>query len=364
MGRVSLRNVTQRFGSGDPAVNDLSLKIADGDFFSLVGPSGCGKTTTMRMIAGLEQPTEGQILMDGQTVYDSRNLTVVPAHRRGIGMVFQNYALWPHMSVRQNVLFGLRLHRLPKEEQERRLRETLTMLQIDAYAERYPNELSGGQQQRVALARELVLENRVLLMDEPLSNLDAQLRLEMRNELKRLHHETGQTIIYVTHDQIEALTLSTKVAVMKDGVMQQCATPDDLYFRPANIFTASFIGNMKMNLVPGELKDGAVRGAGFTLPLPSGVSLTDASAVTVGLRPEDLNLAASPAGADVTGTVSSVLPMGSVALVQVELGSSGTQLTIQHDRTFEVTAGDQVGLLVNREHLHLFDSETGLRLGS
>lgn len=363
MGSVSLKNVTKRFGSGDPAVNDLSLEVEDGDFFSLVGPSGCGKTTTMRMIAGLEQPTEGHILMDGQTVYDSRDLTVVPAHRRGIGMVFQNYALWPHMSVRQNVLFGLRLHRLPKEEQERRLRETLKMLQIDAYAERYPNELSGGQQQRVALARELVLENRVLLMDEPLSNLDAQLRLEMRNELKRLHRETGQTIIYVTHDQIEALTLSTKVAVMKDGVVQQCATPDDLYFRPANIFTASFIGNMKMNLVPGELKGGAVHGVDFMLPLPEGVPGADMPAVTVGLRPEDLNLAAPPADADLTGTVASVLPMGSVALVQVELSPGGTQLTIQHDRKFEVTAGDQAGLLINREHLHLFNSETGLRLG-
>lgn len=361
MGSVTLENVSKRFGSGDPAVNALSLEIRDGDFFSLVGPSGCGKTTTMRMIAGLEQPTEGRILMDGQTVYDSSDLTVVPAHRRGIGMVFQNYALWPHMSVRQNVLFGLRLHRLRKEEQERRLNDTLKMLQIDAFADRYPNELSGGQQQRVALARELVLDNRVLLMDEPLSNLDAQLRLEMRNELKRLHQETGQTIIYVTHDQIEALTLSTMVAVMKDGVVQQCATPDDLYFRPANVFTASFIGNMKMNLMEAELRGDRVQGPGFSLPAPVH---GHAGRVTLGIRPEDVTLLPETADAPVEGTVRSVLPMGSVALVQVEPGGGGTLLTVQHDRSFEVSPGDRVGLSPALGHLHVFDGETGLRLGT
>lgn len=366
MGGVVLENVTKRFGKNSVAVDNLSLEVADGDFFSLVGPSGCGKTTTMRMIAGLEQPDEGRIWIDGKLVFDSRDGTFVPAHKRGIGMVFQSYALWPHMSVKQNVTFGLRLSRLPKDEQERRLTRTLELLKISEYADRYPNELSGGQQQRVALARELVLDNRVLMMDEPLSNLDAQLRLEMRTELKRLHQESRQTVVYVTHDQIEALTLSTMVAVMKDGVLQQCDPPDDLYFSPANLFTASFIGNVRINLLDGALGQDGLEAAGVQLPLPRGVARPATTVpVHVGIRPEEVSLAQDPSDWSLPGTVESVLAMGSIALVQVRLHGLGREpasVTVQHDRSWRVEEGAEVLIRTDPKAVHLFSAENGQRI--
>ena len=366
MGSVVLENVTKRFG-GEAAVENLSLEIDDGDFFSLVGPSGCGKTTTMRMIAGLEQPDEGRIWIDGTLMSDSRDLTMQPAHRRRIGLVFQNYALWPHMSVRDNILFGLRLQKMPKTEQERRLAQVLELLQITDYGQRYPNELSGGQQQRVALARELVLDVRVLMMDEPLSNLDAQLRLEMRTELKRLHQDTGQTIIYVTHDQIEALTLSSKVALMKDGVVQQCASPDDLYFSPDNLFVASFIGNVRINLLEATLDADSIRATGLRLPRPPQVPAPAAPAsVTLGVRPEQISLAQSPDAWCAAGRAESVLAMGSTALVQVRLGSAGdgATITVQHDRSWDVAQGDEVLVRLPPKALHLFDRASAERYGT
>jgi len=368
MGGVVLENVTKRFGKNSVAVDNLSLEVADGDFFSLVGPSGCGKTTTMRMIAGLEQPDEGRIWIDGKLVFDSRDRTFVPAHRRGIGMVFQSYALWPHMSVKQNVTFGLRLSRLPKDEQERRLTRTLELLKIAEYADRYPNELSGGQQQRVALARELVLDNRVLMMDEPLSNLDAQLRLEMRSELKRLHQESSQTVVYVTHDQIEALTLSTMVAVMKDGVLQQCDSPDDLYFSPANLFTASFIGNVRINLLDATLGPDGLQAGGVQLPLPPGVAAPAAQRpVRVGMRPEEVTLVEAASDWSFPGTVESVLAMGSIALVQVRvhgLGQDAPSVTVQHDRSWNVEEGSQVLVRPEAKAVHLFGADDGRRVGA
>jgi multiple sugar transport system ATP-binding protein len=366
MGSVVLENVTKRFG-GDAAVEDLSLEIEAGDFFSLVGPSGCGKTTTMRMIAGLEQPDEGRIWIDGTLVSDSRDLTMEPAHRRRIGLVFQNYALWPHMSVRDNVLFGLRLQKLPRDEQERRLANVLELLQIRDFRGRYPNELSGGQQQRVALARELVLDVRVLMLDEPLSNLDAQLRLEMRTELKRLHQETGQTIIYVTHDQIEALTLSTRVALMKDGVVQQCASPDELYFSPDNLFVAAFIGNVRINLLDATLDADVIEATGLRLPRPPDVPAPPAAVpVTLGVRPEQVSLARSADIWCVPGKAESVLPMGSTALVQVRLGRAGdgAVITVQHDRSWNVAHGDDVLVRLPPKALHLFDAATAVRYGA
>ena len=366
MGSVVLENVTKRFG-GEAAVENLSLEIDDGDFFSLVGPSGCGKTTTMRMIAGLEQPDEGRIWIDGLLVSDSRDLTMEPAHRRRIGLVFQNYALWPHMSVRDNILFGLRLQKMPRDEQERRLAQILELLQITDFGQRYPNELSGGQQQRVALARELVLDVRVLMMDEPLSNLDAQLRLEMRTELKRLHQDTDQTIIYVTHDQIEALTLSTRVALMKDGVVQQCAPPDDLYFSPDNLFVASFIGNVRINLLDATLDADTIQAAGLRLPRPPQLPAPAAPVpVTLGVRPEQITLAQSADAWCVPGRAESVLAMGSTALVQVRLGSAGdgASITVQHDRSWEVDHGDAVLVRLPPKALHLFDQVSAARYGA
>ncbi len=366
MGSVVLEHVTKRFG-GEAAVNDLSLEVADGDFFSLVGPSGCGKTTTMRMIAGLEQPDEGRIWIDGKLVFDSRDLTMEPAHKRRIGLVFQNYALWPHMSVRENILFGLKLQKMARDEQARRLDQILDLLKITGYEQRFPNELSGGQQQRVALARELVLDVRVLMMDEPLSNLDAQLRLEMRTELKRLHQETGQTIIYVTHDQIEALTLSTQVALMKEGVVQQCAPPDDLYFSPDNLFVASFIGNVRINLLEATLTDDALVATGVRLPRPPQFAAPSAATeVTLGVRPEQISLVRERDAWCVTGVAVSVLPMGSTALIQVRLGDtgSGPTITVQHDRSWSVEHGDTVIVRLPPKALHLFDKGNDRRHGA
>jgi len=364
MGSVVLENVTKRFGS-EAAVDDLSVEIHDGDFFSLVGPSGCGKTTTMRMIAGLEQPDEGRIFIDGRLVWDSRDLTVVPAHRRRVGLVFQNYALWPHMSVRDNILFGLRLQKISKAEQEQRLGRVLELLKITEFGQRYPNELSGGQQQRVALARELVLDVVVLMMDEPLSNLDAQLRLEMRTELKRLHQETGQTIIYVTHDQIEALTLSTRVALMKQGIVQQCASPDDLYFTPENLFVASFIGNVRINLLEATLDRDGITAPGVRLPRPPEMPAPSAPlGVTLGVRPEQITLAKTEEAWCAPGRAESVLPMGSIALVQVRLGAAGDgdTITVQHDRSWEVDRGDPVFVRFSPKALHVFDADGDERL--
>ena len=366
MGSVVLENVTKRFGT-EAAVAQLSLEIADGDFFSLVGPSGCGKTTTMRMIAGLEQPDEGRIWIDGRLMSDSRDLTMEPAHRRRIGLVFQNYALWPHMSVRDNILFGLRLQKMPRDEQERRLGNVLDLLQIRGYAQRYPNELSGGQQQRVALARELVLDVRVLMMDEPLSNLDAQLRLEMRTELKRLHQDTGQTVIYVTHDQIEALTLSTRVALMKDGVVQQCASPDDLYFSPDNLFVASFIGNVRINLLEAQLDANGIRATGLRLPRPPHLPAPTAPVpVTLGVRPEQISLTQASDAWCAPGRAESILAMGSTALVQVRLGNAGdgASITVQHDRSWEVGSGDAVMVRLPPKALHVFDRASAERGGA
>jgi len=366
MGSVVLEHVTKRFG-GEAAVNDLSLEIDDGDFFSLVGPSGCGKTTTMRMIAGLEQPDEGRIWIDGKLVFDSRDLTMEPAHKRRIGLVFQNYALWPHMSVRENILFGLKLQKMPRDEQARRLEQVLELLKITGYVQRFPNELSGGQQQRVALARELVLDVRVLMMDEPLSNLDAQLRLEMRTELKRLHQETGQTIIYVTHDQIEALTLSTQVALMKEGVVQQCAPPDDLYFSPDNLFVASFIGNVRINLLEATLTHDALVATGVRLPRPPQFAApSTATEVTLGVRPEQIGLVRERDAWCVSGVADSVLPMGSTALIQARLGDTGNgpTITVQHDRSWNVARGEAVIVRLPPKALHVFDKGNERRYGA
>lgn len=231
---VKLENITKRFGQ-TVAVNDVSLEIKGGDFFCLLGPSGCGKTTLLRMIAGLEKPDEGRIWIGDDLVYDSSDRTFIPPGSRRIGLVFQSYALWPHMTVEQNILFGLQVRKIPHDVQKRRLNEVNSLLQINGLERRYPNELSGGQQQRVALARELVTGADVLLMDEPLSNLDAQLRIDMRAELKRLHSDTEVTIIYVTHDQVEALSLSSMVSVLRNGVVHQCAPPDDIYNLPRSV---------------------------------------------------------------------------------------------------------------------------------
>lgn len=260
MPEIRLEHVTKRFDKFY-AVDDLNLVIKDNAFVTLLGPSGCGKTTTLRMIAGLETPTSGKITIDGVTVFDSEQGINVPANKRKVGFLFQNYALWPNMTVYKNISFGLENMKLPKEKIKARVNEMLKMLQLEGYESRYPSELSGGQQQRVAIARTLATAPKVLFMDEPLSNLDAKLRIEMRSELQRLHFETGSTFIYVTHDQLEAMTLATKICLIQNGELQQYDAPLDIYKKPKNLFVADFVGNPSINFIEAtgeQTNDGCV----------------------------------------------------------------------------------------------------------
>lgn len=252
MGFISLRGVTKRFGRVT-AVDRLSLDIENGEFHTLLGPSGCGKTTTLRMIAGLEELTEGELSIGDRCVYSTSKGVNVPAPDRGVGLIFQSYALWPHMTVYQNIAFGLREKKIPKAKTRQIVTGILEKFQMAGYGDRYPSELSGGEQQRVAIARMVVTEPPTFLMDEPLSNLDAKLRMRLRSELKRLHTESGATTVYVTHDQVEALTLSDAVTVMRLGVLQQHATPAQLYNEPTNLFVADFMGNPQINRLDGRL---------------------------------------------------------------------------------------------------------------
>ena len=251
MPKIVLEHVSKRFQKFT-AVEDLNMVIEDREFIILLGPSGCGKTTTLRMIAGLETPTEGRITIGDTVVFDSEKKINLSPAKRDIGFLFQNYALWPHMTVHQNIAFGLENLKWPKAEIEARVKEMLAMLKIEEFDKRYPAELSGGQQQRVAIARTLAPKPKVLFMDEPLSNLDAKLRLEMRIELKRLHTDTDSTFIYVTHDQLEAMTLSSKICLIKNGVLQQYDPPMDTYSNPANLFVADFVGNPSMNFIDAQ----------------------------------------------------------------------------------------------------------------
>src|SRR5512136_3309141 len=249
---IIIKNLTKRFGNVI-AVNDVNLTIEPGAFLTLLGPSGCGKTTLLRCVAGLEDPDGGEIYIGDKLVFSYDKGISLPSGQRELGLVFQNYALWPHMKVDKNITFGLEIQKMSKEEMQKRVKESLAEVKMEGYEDRYPREMSGGQQQRIALARMLAYRPKVFLMDEPLSNLDARLRMDMRSELKRLHHVSGATTVYVTHDQVEALTMSSNIAVMKEGVLQQYDTPDKVYHFPANLFVADFIGNPKVNLLDGEI---------------------------------------------------------------------------------------------------------------
>src|SRR5512136_1040457 len=249
---IRISNLTKKFGNV-VALDHVSLVIEPGTFVTLLGPSGCGKTTLLRCVAGLEDPDDGEIYIGNTLVFShDKGISVQPG-KRELGLVFQNYALWPHMEVDKNITFALEIQKMPKDEMDKRVKESLKEVQMEGYEDRYPREMSGGQQQRIALARMLAYRPRVFLMDEPLSNLDARLRMDMRTELKRLHNISGATTIYVTHDQVEALTMSTNIAVMKEGVVQQVDTPDVIYHYPANLFVADFIGSPKVNLLDGEV---------------------------------------------------------------------------------------------------------------
>jgi ABC-type sugar transport system ATPase subunit len=317
------------------------------------------------LIAGLETPDAGRIWIGDQLVFDAASGTNVPPANRKLGMVFQNYALWPHMTVRDNILFGLKVRGVSKGDQATRLADTLERLQIAELAERFPNELSGGQQQRVALARELITGSRVILMDEPLSNLDAKLRIDMRVELKQLHEETGGTIIYVTHDQIEALTLSSEMVIMREGVLQQRAAPTEVFRRPANLFVASFMGNAPINRFDLEVRGARLQGPGWTLPVPEALAgrLEERASVVLAARPEELTLTRAAAPWGVAGTVTSVLPTGYDAFVRVDLHGGDAFVTVEHDlRGGDVAVGEELTVTFDPLTVHLFDADGRARL--
>jgi multiple sugar transport system ATP-binding protein len=359
MARVLLKNLNKKFDETH-VVKDVNLEIRDREFVVLVGPSGCGKTTTLRMVAGLEEITSGEISIDGRVVND------LPPMDRDIAMVFQNYALYPHMSVYDNMAFGLKMRKFEKSEIEKRVRRSAEILGIQALLERRPRQLSGGQRQRVALGRAIVRDPRVFLFDEPLSNLDAKLRVQMRVELKRLHHRLETTAIYVTHDQVEAMTLGDRVVVMKDGVVQQVGEPLELYGRPANRFVASFIGSPAMNFAEVNVAEsnGALwaESPGLRLRIPA--ARTEAlrrhsgSSVVLGVRPEALRVAtaADPAEQVLETAVEVVEPLGNEILLDVRVGA---QLMVARvDPGTRVKVRDAVRLAVDPERLHFFDAKT------
>jgi putative spermidine/putrescine transport system ATP-binding protein len=338
MARLALLHLEKRFGA-HAAVHDLALEVRDGELMCLLGPSGCGKTTTLRMIGGFTAPDAGDIQIDG------RSVVALPPERRPTAMVFQRYNLWPHMTVAQNIAFGLRLRRLPRPRIEAKVREALALVGLPGAARKYPHQLSGGEQQRVAVARALVLEPQILLLDEPFSNLDARLRVHMREEVKQLQRAVGITTVFVTHDQEEALTIADRIAVMKDGVLQQVDTPAALYARPRTLFVADFIGTM--NLLPARIRGGDVAAGPWRLPLAlppgPGARPADGSEATLAVRPEDLVL--DPAGAPVR--VRRVINLGHYLQVLLECPEAGT-LRMFAGKGAPLAEGQEVGARIAR----------------
>jgi multiple sugar transport system ATP-binding protein len=348
MASVSYEHVTKRFAGGTLAVNDLSLEIKDTEFMVLVGPSGCGKSTALRMLAGLEEVTEGEIRIGDQVVND------MPPRDRDIAMVFQSYALYPHMTVFDNLAFGLRMRGTPRDDIQRRVNAAANILELGPLLKRKPRQLSGGQRQRVALGRAIVREPQAFLLDEPLSNLDAKLRVQTRIELQKQHRALQATFIYVTHDQVEAMTMGDRIAVMKDGILQQVAPPREIYDHPANMYVAGFIGSPSMNFIPVTLHGTTAKASGFEIELPHAPG---AEKGVLGIRPEALTEHARDghAGLDLKVEVSEVL--GPDQFVYGTVG--GDAITARVDPNLPVNPGDRVRLGVDMRRLHLFDGPTG-----
>ena len=356
MASVSFQGIDKAFGS-TKVIHGISFDIRDGEFMVFVGPSGCGKSTLLRMLAGLEEITAGTIAIDGRAVND------VDSKDRDIAMVFQSYALYPHMSVRDNMGFSLRLRKADKGEIDSRVARAAKILNLEPYLERYPRELSGGQRQRVAMGRAIVRDPKVFLFDEPLSNLDAKLRVQMRSEIKALHQRLKTTTVYVTHDQIEAMTMADRIVVMHDGVVEQIGTPLELYDRPSNLFVAQFIGSPAMNVVQGTLRraDGMAHVEtpdGIRWPLGGGAG-TNGQPVTYGVRPDHLELAGGEARG-VSGEIVVVEPTGSETELVVRIGDA--QMIVETHGRPSLAPGDKVTFAVNPANVHLFDQKTGQRL--
>lgn len=356
---IAFKNIIKTFGS-TVVVDNLNLEINDGEFVVLLGPSGCGKTTTLRMLAGLEHATSGDILINGERVND------VPTQHRDLAMVFQSYALYPHMTIAENIAYPLRVRKIPKQEREQRVTKVARMLEIEALLTRKPRQLSGGERQRVALARAIIREPRAYLMDEPLSNLDARLRVQMRGELKRLQHQLGTTTIYVTHDQAEAMTLAHRVAVMRKGRLQQFDTPMNIYERPANRFVAEFVGSPSMNFVEGEVEIANRRVVGSALS----IALSDEQAtrlvgydgklVLLGIRPEHITIDASAKDGSHQAEIYVTELMGNETFVFLDLGQD--RLIARAPAEFRADLGSKVSISFATEKLHFFDKDTEERI--
>jgi sn-glycerol 3-phosphate transport system ATP-binding protein len=337
MSDVEFRGVTKRFSGDTTAVDALDLEVKDGELMVLVGPSGCGKSTALRMVAGLEQPTEGSITIGG------RDVAGLSPGARDVAMVFQSYALYPHMTVRKNLAFPLRRRRIEKREIDRRVAEVAEMLELDELLQRKPAQLSGGQRQRVAMGRALIREPVAFLLDEPLSNLDAKLRAELRAELKRLHARLSITMIYVTHDQVEAMTLGDRIAVMHRGRLLQVGTPEQIYGRPCNVFVARFVGSPAMNLLPGT-------------------AVGEGAGVTIGIRPEVLEKGGNAAGPRIEIAAEVVEPLGSDVFVHGRT-DAGEEIVARLPGNARVAPGERVALSAPAGEVHRFDAETGERIG-
>jgi multiple sugar transport system ATP-binding protein len=372
---IVTKDMTKRYPNGVEAVKALSLEIGEGELLVLVGPSGCGKTTALRMIAGLEEISSGDLFIGGRRMND------VPEKDRDIAMVFQSYALYPHMTVAQNIAFSLRLSRVPKRQIKQRVQETARLLALENLLDRKPKQLSGGQRQRVAMGRAIIRQPQAFLMDEPLSNLDAKLRVTMRGEIESLVQRLGVTTVYVTHDQVEAMTMGDRVAVLSEGVLQQVDTPTDVYDRPANLFVAGFIGSPPMNLARTHVADGAVKLGETEVPIRGNVELRAGQRVIVGVRPEDIHGASgNGSGAQMRVTIERVEALGASLLgyfrVAVEPPTGTAAVPDEHLEeaplvdaegtlfcgTFEpraaIGAGDSVEVTIDPERLHFFDPET------
>ena len=368
MSRIELKNIDKYYGSNH-VLKNLNLTIEDGAFMTLLGPSGCGKTTTLRVLSGLENPQNGVILMNDEKIVDAATDFFTPPDKRKLNLVFQSYALWPHMTVFENVAFGLRIKKLAKEEIKRKVDQALERLQILEYSSRYPSELSGGQQQRVAIARAIVSDPELLLMDEPLSNLDAKLRMDMRSEIKRLHMEMGTTVVYVTHDQSEALTMSTHIAVFFNGELKQVDTPINVYTNPANLEVAAFIGTPRTNFVEGRARyedeslkvDTVIGEYSYKEDTFTGEEKrTGEFKVVVGIRPEQITISRIKGEIppnSIVGEVYSVMPSGSETLVEVNVGD--TKILIKLMGLIRLSPGEMVSLGFSPESFTVYDKESG-----
>ena len=362
MEEIVLSDVRKSYGR-ELAVKDLTLRVKPGEFLTVLGPSGCGKTTTLRLIAGLEEPDVGEIRLGDRVVFSREKGILVPPERRNLGLIFQSYALWPHMTVERNITLALEQKKLSRAEVEERLTAALGKVQLEPFRGRYPSELSGGQQQRVAVARLIAMQPSILLMDEPLSNLDAMLRTDMRGELKRLHRELGATTVYVTHDQIEALTLSDTVVVMDKGVVQQEASAYDIYHRPANLFVAEFIGNPRINRLEGTLRreNGTleVDFGDLSVPLERDLPGTNGHVVTT-VRPENIRMSESEKPGWLQVQLDSVLPTGSETILQTSTGH--THITVVRPGFFTMSVDRSLWLHFPSESLNFFDPQSGRNL--